>query len=469
MEITQDVGDADVVVVNTCGFLESAREESRTAIQDMIDNKRPDSKLLVTGCMVNLKQQQQTILTDFPDVDAILSSGKIDKVMNTIRELDDKGSPTENNTDSFGEAISPTTSETPVSRGHRKSFLEAGETPRFLATPPHYAYLKIAEGCRKQCSFCIIPKLKGRLQSKPIDQIVDEFSSIVQHGTAKEVILIAQDLGDYGKDWKMQKHGGDSSTQMDSVEDSCHLTTLLRSILQVMDGNENNGNSVLQQMEDPFWIRLLYLYPDEITPNLIDLMEQDRRIARYVDLPIQHSHNDILQAMRRKTSGEQIQDTIQQLRTRLPDICIRTSLMVGFPGETEEHFEHLLNFVREQKLDHVGVFTYSDEKMAHSSRLHNHVSEEVKQSRYRRLMETQWQVVERKYQQWMKDRKTFRVVIEGLHESDPSRIVGRHAGQCPDIDGQVILEGHPRVFAGERYWVEMTGYEGFDLVAKVIE
>jgi len=497
MEITQDCEEADVIVVNTCGFLESARQESRDAIQDMMAAKRSNSKLLVTGCMVNLKQQQQEILDRFPGIDAVLSSGEIDQVAKTIRGLDEKkhhrGSATttadvgqgknkgneithqstkDNNEEQSSSSSAPSSSTS--TRVHRRSYLENGDTPRFLATPPHYAYLKIAEGCRKQCSFCIIPKLKGRLQSKPVQQVVEEFQAILQHGTAKEVILIAQDLGDYGKDWNSRrldsmKHSMEVNTSGDLATNrskKSHLTRLLEAMLESMNDNKNDDEN---ECDDRFWLRLLYLYPDEITPDLIDLMERDSRIARYVDLPIQHSHNDILKAMRRKTTSEQIQDTIQRLRERLPDICIRTSLMVGFPGESEEHFQHLLDFVCEQKLDHIGVFMYSNEEMAYSSKLDNHVPEHVKQDRYHRLMEAQWQVVKEKHQRWVEEQKRLVIVIEGLHESNPTRIVGRHAGQCPDIDGQVLLEGQPRVFAGERYWVEVTGFDGYDLIARVLQ
>jgi len=209
-----------------------------------------------------------------------------------------------------------------------------------------------------------------------------------------------------------------------------------------------------------------------------------------VDLPIQHSHDDMLKAMRRKTDSKHIKNTIATLRERLPDICIRTSLMVGFPGETEEHFLDLLQFVRDYKLDHVGVFVYSNEEMAYSSRLDGQVPEDTKQDRYRRLMEEQWNIVEARHRQRVDRSERLRVVVEGLKEieddgtndgtnnsnSAPSavsssatvRIVGRHAGQCPDIDGQVILEGEPRVYPGERYWVEVTGYEGYDLVGRVL-
>lgn len=596
MDVTYDLDDANVVVINTCGFLESAREESRRAIQTMADNKPKDCKLIVTGCMVNLlKQQQQQqqsqkqqksngtgitihknkatgrhqggeieFLQNFPQIDAMISAGEIDQVVERIEALDVQSGDRDDGRNkkkkrmkkkktTTSSSITTTTTTTGrriqddeedgtvqqqrdgavpppgllhTQRSSRRSFLEKGDTPRFLATPPHYAYLKIAEGCRKRCSFCVIPTIKGRLQSKPIHQVVDEFKAIRQHGTANEVILIAQDLGDYGKDWKrnMSRDGRQEEDQQRqqrqrqhrdlddthqttndvAIEDGnsgsspnqhqlqkSHLTLLLEALLASMDEDEddvdtddnNNNNNNQDDERYRFWLRLLYLYPDEVTPDLIDVMARDTRIARYVDLPIQHSHDDILKSMRRTTSSDDIRNTITLLRQRLPDVYIRTSLMVGFPGETEEHFQHLLDFVREVQLDHIGVFIYSDEELAYSSKLPNHVPDDIKQDRYDRLMATQWTVVEKRHQERVAQRERLMVVIEGLKENDDDHdnddddnddtdrstvIVGRHVGQCPDIDGQVLLEGQPRVFAGERYWVEVTGYDGHDLIGRVL-
>ena len=522
MEMADDISEADVVVINTCGFLQSARDESMAAIADAQEaireknsrsNSQRESKLVVTGCMVNLPKHQDMIRQEFPGV-GILSSGNIDSIVETIRDLDGDGDSTKEiktrkkkkkkskkKKDELPDSTSSTSNLS--SRVQRKSFLEKGETPRFLATPPHYAYLKIAEGCRKRCSFCVIPKLKGRLQSKPIQQVVDEFQAIIQHGTAREVILIAQDLGDYGLDFESKRkrnikkaNNGTNDIGNDisiTTQTKSQLTLLLEAMLASMDEGEGEDKGYDEDgvEDDPFWLRLLYLYPDEITPDLIDLMEADQRIARYVDLPIQHSHDDILKGMRRKTNSEHIKSTIMTLRKRLPDIYIRTSLMVGFPGETEEHFQDLLRFVREYKLDHIGVFMYSNEEMAYSSRMDEQVSEDVKQDRYQRLMEEQWKVVEERHTERVERSERLRVVVEGLREieegdsiegsndghddsdaatSTPSStsIVGRHAGQCPEIDGQVILEGDPRVYAGERYWVEITGYNGYDLTGKVL-
>jgi ribosomal protein S12 methylthiotransferase len=421
MEITQDPEDADYLVVNTCGFLESARQESRETIDELASAKKENAKLIVTGCMVNLHKDQ--ILKDFPGVDSVLGSGAVDKVIEAIRKLED-GS---------GERL--------VLSAHRRSFLSRGDVPRLLATPPHYAYLKIAEGCQKRCSFCIIPSIKGRLQSKPVSELVEEFQAVLEHG-ASEIILIAQDLGDYGKDFK-------------SPSSSANLEHLLRTLLASTD--------------DPdLWLRLLYLYPDEITAELIDLMQSEPRICRYLDMPIQHSHDHMLKLMRRKTTGDEIKSTINLLREKIPGIHIRTSLMVGFPGETQAHFEHLLDFVQEYELDNVGVFTYSNEALAYSSRLPHHVPEEVKEERYQRLMEAQLETVRRKNQARVDKKERLEVVIEGL--KDEKTIVGRYYGQCPDIDGQVLLEAHQKsVHAGARYWVEVIGFDEYDLIGRIVD
>ena len=429
LELTQDSQQADYLVVNTCGFLQAARDESSEAIQQLLSEKRPNSKLLVTGCMVNLHKEQ--ILESYPEVDHVLGSGAVDKVLEAIKGIH------------VDEYDNSNADEKEVVKAERKSFLEAGDTPRFLATPPHYAYLKIAEGCRKRCSFCIIPKIKGRLQSKPVDQIVTEFQGLLDTG-ASEIIMIAQDLGDYGKDLKMKQTG---------------LATLLKAMLK----------------SDPrdFWLRLLYLYPDEITPEVLDVLESDPRICRYLDMPIQHISDDMLKLMKRTTTAKDIKSTITMLRQRLPGIIIRTSLMVGFPGETEEHFQELLQFVQEYELDNVGVFTYSNEELAWSSRLPDHLSEEVKQDRYHRIMQVQLEVTKRKNQALLDQKKCLEVVIEGFHPEHDDLIVGRYYGQCPDIDGQIIVNDVDELGklpnAGHRYWVEVTDFDNYDLIGKIVK
>lgn len=419
-EPTQAEDEADYLVVNTCGFLKAAREEGAGEIDHLLATKKVNSKLIVTGCMVNLHKEE--ILEQYPGIDQVLGAGSIHKILDAVR----------------GTQVN----EEEGSGKSAKSFLEDGEVPRLVATPPHYAYLKVAEGCRKRCSFCIIPSIKGPLKSKPPEQVVQECNALLKNG-ASEIILIAQDLGDYGKDWK----------------DPNGLARLLR---QILDSTEQD-----------FWLRLMYLYPDEITPDVVEILESDSRVCRYLDMPIQHINNKILKRMRRKTTGDDIRQTIELLRTRLPDVHIRTSLMVGFPGETDEQFEELLEFVVSAQLENVGVFQYSDEELAVSSRLDDKVPEDVKQDRFDRLMEAQLQIVRAKNQQRVDEGQVLDVVLEGQHKDRLDCLVGRYFGQCPDIDGQVIVEGaiqngrHPEL--GKRHRIKISGYNDYDLIGQVLE
>jgi ribosomal protein S12 methylthiotransferase len=316
-----------------------------------------------------------------------------------------------------------------------RSYLEWGEVPRQISTPKNYAYLKIAEGCMKRCSFCIIPSIKGPLRSKSIDQVVKEFNALLAQGV-HEVILIAQDLGDFGKDRK-EKDG---------------LAQLLRPMLAT---------------DKKFWLRFLYLYPDEITEEIMQMMEQDTRICRYFDMPIQHINDTILKSMRRKTSKKHIVDTITTLRQRFPDIVLRTSLMVGFPGETEEQFQELIDFVKECPLDNVGIFKYSREEESHSANLPGHLPEEVKQDRFTRLAAVQHEVLQDRQRRFIG--KTLDVVVEGYHPDSPLLMRGRFYGQCPEIDGQVIInDGRLVKSFGKLYKVEITDIAGYDLIGQVV-
>jgi ribosomal protein S12 methylthiotransferase len=439
MEVTQSAEEADYLVVNTCGFLQSARDESVSAIQELIETKKEGSKLLVTGCMINLHKDQ--ILNDYPQVDHVLGSGSVDKVLVAIEAMNKKAEQEKSN--NIDGVLQEKENDKETISDQRKSFLEQGETPRFIATPRNYAYLKIAEGCRKRCSFCIIPKIKGPLQSKPVEQVVVEFQALLDHG-ASEVIIIAQDLGDYGKDQKELKKNG--------------LATLLRALLSADDRD--------------FWLRLLYLYPDEITTEIIDIIESDPRICRYLDMPIQHISDVMLKQMKRTTTSKDIKQTIDTLRQRLPGIHIRTSLMVGFPGETEEQFQELLDFVVAYELENVGVFIYSNEELAWSSRLPDHVPQEVKEERYDRLMIAQLEVVQRRNQERVRANERLQVVIEGFHPDHDDLIVGRYYGQCPDIDGQVIINNVDFLGKlpdpGKRYCVELTDFDNYDLIGRIV-
>jgi ribosomal protein S12 methylthiotransferase len=410
-EPTEILEKADFLIVNTCGFLEEARKESADTIDALVRGKKMGAKVIVAGCMV--QKMGSAIRERFPEVHYFLGSGDMEKILQAV-----------------------STPDAGLEITSARSYLQWGEIPRRLSTPSTYAYLKIAEGCRKGCSFCIIPKIKGPLRSKTIAQVVKEFNALLSQNV-HEIILIAQDLGDFGKD-RQEKNG---------------LVLLLQELLQ---------------SKKQFWLRLLYLYPDEITPEILDLMERDKRICRYFDMPIQHINQTILQAMRRLTSKSQIIDTINMLRDRLPDIVLRTSLMVGFPGETEENFEELLDFMQKYPLDNVGVFRYSREEESYSAQLPNAVPEEIKQKRFETVVALQKEIVVRHQKKYIG--QTLEVMVEGVCPESPYLLHGRFYGQCPEIDGQVIITDSRLVKDIPRlYLVKITGVADYDLIGSVVD
>lgn len=408
-EVTDALEEADYLVVNTCGFLSSARQESCDTIDSFFNEKKKEAKVIVAGCMV--QKHQQELKTQFPQIHYFLGSGDMEKILDALKSEEQ------------GEAVTSA-----------RSYLEWGEIPRQISTPKNYAYLKIAEGCAKQCAFCIIPKIKGALRSKPQERVLQEFDALLSQGV-HEIILIAQDLGDYGKERK--EVGG--------------LENLLKGML------ERKGN---------FWIRLLYLYPDEITDELIEIIASDPRICPYLDMPIQHINNTMLKAMRRKTSREQIVGTIEKLRSKLPHVVIRTSLMVGFPNETEEQFQEMVQFIQDYPLDNIGIFKYSREEESASAKMPGHLSDAVKQERYELLAATQKKAIAKLNQKYLG--KKLQVIVEGYHPDSPYLMRGRFYGQCPEIDGQVIINDGRKVDAfGAFYEVEITDVADYDLIGKV--
>ncbi len=408
-ELTPDSSAADFLVVNTCGFLASSRQESCDTIQELINTKKSNAKLVVAGCMV--QKHKDELKEKFSDIHYYLGSGDVEKILEAIEAP------------IHGEAVTSA-----------KSYLQQGEIPRMLSTPKHYAYLKIAEGCAKQCAFCIIPKIKGPLKSKTIEQVLKEFHLLLDQGVY-EIILIAQDLGDWGRETK-EKPG---------------LETLLKAMLAT---------------DRSFWLRLLYLYPDEITDELIHIIQSDARVCKYVDMPLQHVNDDVLQSMRRKTSKQQIVDTITKLRKEIPSMVIRTSLMVGFPGESQEQFEEMVSFVKEHPLDNVGIFQYSLEQESPSAKMDGHLSDEVKKSRFEKLAKTQMKVLRKTQKKYLGQK--LQVLVEGYHPESPYLMVGRFFGQCPEIDGQVIInDGRKVTEFGKLYEVEITQVADYDLIGRV--
>lgn len=409
-EIIPDLGQADYLVVNTCGFLETARKESLGVIEELFSHRKSSAKIIVTGCMVRNHRDQ--LNEAFPEIDFILGSGDVESILDAI-EASEKGEIVSSN----------------------RSYLQAGEIPRMLSTPKHYAYLKIAEGCRKRCAFCIIPKIKGPLQSKSVEKVVKEFEALLSQGV-KEVILIAQDLGDFGKDIHDEKS---------------QLNILLKELLKT---------------EGDYWLRLLYIYPDEIDDELIDLMKQDSRLLPYLDMPIQHVNDRLLKLMRRKTSKAHITETISKLRKALPHVVIRTSLMVGFPTETEEEFQELVQFVKENPLDNIGVFQFSPEEGAKASSMEEQIPDSVKQDRYDLLMKTIQKQTFKRNQQLVG--KTLDVIVEGYHPESQLLMVGRYYGQCPEIDGIVLINDTRGIDEfGKIYPVQIDQAIGYDLVGRV--
>ncbi|MBA2368923.1 MAG: 30S ribosomal protein S12 methylthiotransferase RimO [Candidatus Protochlamydia sp.] len=411
-EVAPTLEEADYLVINTCGFLEVSRQESMDTVRDVLIQRKRSAKLIVTGCMV--QTHSESLKENFPGIDYLLGSGDVEGILKAVQSTQK------------GEIVSSA-----------RSYLEVGEVPRRLSTPKHFAYLKIAEGCRKRCAYCVIPTIKGPLKSKSKEQILKEYHLLLNQGV-KEIILIAQDLGDYGKDQGAKKLTA--------------LLDLLETILKI---------------DKDFWLRLLYLYPDEITDELIALMKRDKRICPYLDMPIQHINNQVLKSMRRMTSKEDIIAILTKLRREVPDVSIRTSLIVGFPGETEEQFEELVQFIQEYPLDNVGIFKFSREPGSSAYDLPDQIAEDVKEARYHRLMQVQKKVVKKNLKKMIG--KKLQVVVEGYHPETNLLMIGRHQGQCPDIDGQVLINDGRKVKAfGEIYTLEITDFSDYDLVGRIL-
>lgn len=410
-EIIPELEKADYLIVNTCGFLQSARDESSGVIEEFLAHRKRGAKVIATGCMV--QEHKEEIRKKYPSIDALIGSGDVESILKAIK------------------AEMPEDFVTSA-----RSYIEQGEVPRVLTTPKHYAYLKISEGCRKRCSFCVIPKIKGPLKSKSIDQIVKEFKILLSQGV-EEVILIAQDLGDFGKD----------------------------------DGHENgNLNALLKELlkiEGSYWIRLLYIYPDEINEDLIDLIKSDSRLLPYLDIPLQHINNRILKKMRRKTSREDIIQILSLVKEKIPEMVIRTSLMVGFPSETEEEFNELVDFVKNYPLDNVGVFKFSKEKGATAYNMDEQIDQETKDRRYDVLMQLLQKQSLTHNKKWIG--QTLDVFVEGYHPDSEFLMQGRFYGQSPEIDGVVVINVHDKVDAfGKLYKVKITDSLGYDLLGEVV-
>lgn len=411
-QIVDDEAIADVIVINTCCFIHDAKEESIQTILEMAEYKKTGrlKALVVTGCLA--QRYQQEIIDEIPEVDAVLGTASYDKIAEAIDEALD---------------------------GHTEMYLEDIDrlpqvsSKRLVTTGGHYAYLKIAEGCDKHCTYCIIPKVRGNYRSVPMEQLLKEAKELAEGGV-KELILVAQETTVYGQDIYGEKS----------------LHRLLRELCKI-DGIQ--------------WIRLLYCYPEEIDANLIQVMKEEPKICHYLDLPIQHASDTILKKMGRRTSKAQLVDTIRTLREEIPDITLRTTLITGFPGETEEQHQELVEFVDEMEFDRLGVFTYSPEENTPAAEMPDQIPEEVKEDRQAELMELQ-QEIAFDLAEDMIDREVL-VMIEGK-VADENAYVGRTYRDAPNVDGLIFINTDEELMSGDFAKVKVTGAMEYDLIGELM-
>ncbi len=403
--ITDDASNAEIIIVNTCSFVEDAKEESIETILEMVEHKRGFcKKLIVSGCMTQRYWEQ--LEKELPEVDLFVGTGEYQRIVELIEEYN----------------------QTKVAVG-KPTFIHSADDPRVNSGESYQAWLKIAEGCDRCCSFCIIPTLRGEHRRRDVDSLVKEARALVKNGV-KELNIISQDISQYGPE----------------------LITLL---------------ARLEQIEGLEWIRLLYFYPDDLTDEFIDYMSQSKKLCRYLDMPVQHFSDGVLKRMNRKITGDQIMAKIEHLRRKVPDIALRTSIIVGFPGESSADFETLLKGIKKARFDHLGVFSYSDEEDTPSYKMSEKIDQNVIKQRQQAVYETQEEISSEINQKYLGAK--LEVIVEGVHSETELLIVGRHRGQAPEIDGQILIndtEGR-ELKKGDLVIVEVSEVIGFDLVAKL--
>lgn len=431
----REPADADVIVVNTCGFIDAAREESIQTILEAAEHKRTGrvKRLVVAGCMV--QRYADELRSSLPEVDAFVDLDELDRIVPRCGV--EPAGPAPSGSDALpvvrpGKVAAPDPGA--LATWSAASYLYDERTPRRRATPPWTAYVKIAEGCDHTCAFCAIPTFRGAFRSRGVDSVVAEASRLAAEGV-REINLIAQDSSHYGRDL-----GDDRG---------------LAGLLERLDG-----------IDALRWIRVHYLYPNTITPHLVDTMARLPRVVNYVDLPLQHAHPDALRRMRRGGSAAGHLALLERFRRSMPDAAMRSTLIVGFPGETDEEFESLLDFVRAARLDHLGVFVYSHEERTRAAALDDDVDAATKNERRERLMECQQQIAFERNA--ARVGSTVETLVEGPHSETEHLLVGRTAGQALDVDGQVLINdgfAEPGTFAR----VELTDTAGYDLVGRIVD
>ena len=410
--MTNDEQEADIIVINTCCFIHDAKEESIQNILEMAEYKKNGSAkaLIVTGCMA--ERYRQEILDEIPEVDEVLGTTAYDRILDAV--------------------------DAALAGQHEVmtadlDALPLPETRRLVTTGGHFAYLKIAEGCDKHCTYCIIPKIRGNFRSVPMERLLKEAQDLAEQGV-KELILVAQETTLYGKDLYGEKS----------------LPKLLRELCKISGIR---------------WIRILYCYPEEITDELIQVMKEEPKICHYLDLPIQHANDTILKRMGRRTSKQELIDIVQKLRKEIPDICLRTTLITGFPGETQEQHEEVMEFIDTLEFDRLGAFTYSPEEDTPAATFEDQIDEEVKEDRQADIMELQQEIAFDKAED-MIGREVL-VMIEGK-VADENAYVGRTYRDAPNVDGLIFINTDVELISGDFAKVKVTGALDYDLIGELM-
>ena len=410
--ITRKINEADIAIVNTCGFIGDAKEESIEAILEVAEHKKDkkDLKLIVTGCLA--QRYKQDLIDEIPEIDAVIGTGQVDQILEIVDSL------------SIGkqEIICESL-----------GFLPNSDTDRILTTPKHTAYIKIAEGCNRRCSYCIIPQLRGPLKSRTIEDIVDEAKKLATNGV-KELNVLAQETTEYGHD----------------IYGKPALADLLKELVKI---------------EDIQWIRIYYMYPASFTNELFQLMKNEPKICKYFDIPIQHISNNILKTMSRAHSSEGTKRILRNIRKEIPDAALRTSVIVGFPGETEENFQELLNFIKEIEFDYIGVFKYSREENTIAHDLANQINENIKEERWAILMNLQREISEKRNKKSITN--IVNVMVDGISSESEYLLEGRSQYQAYDIDGKILINDGSGI-PGEIVKVKIEQSFDYDFIGHIV-
>ena len=412
-EVTSELNEADMIIVNTCGFIGDAKKESIETILEVSELKETGNlkKIIVTGCLA--QRYSEEILKELPEVDAVIGTGEIDKIEKVVDEI-------------LNDKKSVETSS--------MSFLANANTDRILTTASHTAYLKISEGCDRRCTYCIIPQLRGKLRSRTIEDILVEANNLVKSGV-RELNLLAQETTEYGIDLYKEKS----------------LAKLMKELVKI---------------EDLKWLRTYYMYPESVTDELIQVMKTEDKICKYFDIPIQHVSDSILQNMGRAKTGAHLKDILYRIRREIPNATFRTSVIVGFPGETQEDFEELRDFLEEFQFDYVGVFKYSREEDTKAYDMDNQVPEEIKEERWVELTNLQSKIAENKNRGMLG--QTVEVMIDGVSTESEYLLEGRTKGQALEIDGKVLTnDGTAK--PGEIVKVKLEQNFDYDFIGPIVE